>query len=219
MVDRKRKRLPAEVTAGGATEVTAVSVAPAPSSSSFSVFVLGGQQVFRGGPVSAVLRRSTKGAWEEDSVLAEQRTAPGAALFNDGLVVVGGAGTGPTPANRKATVEVLPLSAVGAKGRQATLKAPALTSPRMAPGVAVAGNALWAVGGCNGKRVLKTTEFLLPGAGAWAPGPDLPMHGRFGSATVAAGPNLIITCGGRGGGDVMLRSADVLRVVSGAALF
>lgn len=135
MVDRKRKRLPAEAT---------TSVAPAPASPSFSVFVLGGQAVFRGGPISAILRRSTEGAWEEGSALAEQRTAPGAALFNDSLVVVGGAGSGPTPANRKATVEFHSLGSVSVKGCPV---APALISPRMAPGVAVAGNALWVVGG------------------------------------------------------------------------
>lgn len=45
------------------------------------------------------------------------------------------------------------------------------------------------------------------------PGPDLPVHGRFGSTTAAIGPTSIISCGGRGGGDVILSSADILRVV------
>jgi hypothetical protein len=64
----------------------------------------------------------------------------------------------------------------------------------------------------NGKRVLKTTEFLLPGAEAWAPGPDLPGYGRFGSATAAVGPTTLVTAGGRGGNDSFLRTADMLQV-------
>ena len=94
---------------------------------------------------STLIKRGLHGLWEEEAALIEQRTAAGAAAFHGTLTVVGGAGSGPTQANRKATAESRKISS-GEKGG-AFKMAPTMGSPRMSPGVAIAGDALWAVGG------------------------------------------------------------------------
>jgi hypothetical protein len=125
---------------------------PKPATAS-AVFICGGQAVFRGGPVPAVLHDPNgSSSWETDAPLIEARTAAGAAAFNGSLMIVGGAGSGPTPANRKTSVEAIPLPVLdlGARGKLLHSKArlaPALETPRMSPGVAVVGSSLWAIGG------------------------------------------------------------------------
>lgn len=113
-----------------------------------TLVICGGQVAFRGGPVNGVLLRS-KGVWSGGGELSEARTAAGATVFNGSVVIVGGAGSGPTPANRKASVEARRFAAPGGAAAKEWPAAslPLLGSPRMSPGVAVVGNALWAIGG------------------------------------------------------------------------
>ena len=146
------RKLPIETVTLPVPEKTGVLVAKFPGRElSSTAYLCGGQSVFRGGPISSILRRSRHGVWEEAHELNEHRTAAGVAVFDGSLFVVGGAGSGPTPANRKSTVESLRLAPVGeeTKGTQVSKLnvAQSMTSPRMLPGVAVAGGVLWAIGG------------------------------------------------------------------------
>lgn len=110
-----------------------------------SVIICGGQVAFRGGPVGSILVR-TGSEWTDGGELSEARTAAGVTVFDGSVVVIGGAGSGPTPANRKASVEARHLPARGA-GAIGPTSIPGMGTPRMSPGVAVAGGALWAIGG------------------------------------------------------------------------
>lgn len=184
------------------------------------VALLGGQERLGGGPLASLLLRERNGSWHS-LPLTRERTGATCTTARGRVYLVGGAGRGKA-GYRLSSVDALSLPEAADvehdESPPLTEAVPDMAAPRLFPGAALWGGALWVVGGCNGKRVERSCvrlEVSQAGSG-WESGPDLPSV-RFANTLSATEGGLLVAAGGLGSSRRTLESVALLATSSDRA--
>ncbi|CAB3249340.1 unnamed protein product [Arctia plantaginis] len=141
-----------------------------------ALWALGGCDAWHCLASTETLRLRGAGAWEPGPALPTARRSVGAAVWRHALVVAGGS-DGAASLRRCEWLEPAPGPAPGPA--PAWRAGPALRRPRAGPGLVALPDALYAVGGFDGKEFLSCVECLYEPGGEWttlrgAPSPTAP---------------------------------------------
>eukprot|EP00961_Rhodomonas_salina_P228345 3086339-Rhodomonas_salina.4 len=143
--------------------------------------------------VESIDLASNKPTWIVEPRLRKRRSNVGAAVVGHQLFVIGGYnGTHDLP-----NVEVLQLNHDGSRGVDSTWQwAPQLLYRRSGAAIASLHGKLYAIGGCDGTRLLETAEELGMSDQAWTQIPSLLGGPRGGAAAATVGGRIYVMGGG-----------------------